>query len=532
MRQTQANLLLLNARVLDLETTLEPAPVSLQGVAINGGIIAGVGSKGGVSGLAGPGAKVIDCGGKALMPGLVDAHCHLLALAASLLGMDCGPRNISSIQQLQQMVFRQAGETPPGRWVRGFGYDDTTLAEGRHPNRWDLDPVSPDHPVRLDHRSGHASVLNSRALELVGITQDTPGPVEGIIDRDPISGTPTGLLLEMADYLRLRVKPSRDQAEFHKGVTLLNRQLLEYGITSAHDAGPSNGPDRWQTFQELQSSGLLSCRIVMMAGATSLQDFHQFGLGFGHGDEWLRLGHAKIMLSLTTGFLQPEIAGLEEIVREAHAAGFPVAIHAVEQEAVAAATRVLSHEPRPRRIASGRDRIEHCAECPAELIDHVVRSGAAVVTQPGLIYWNGDSYRANVEPGLLPHLYPAGALLRAGVTLAFGSDAPVTDPNPWPAIYSAVTRRTISGAGLIGGDSQASVDQGVSQSVSVRDALRMYTGSGAAAAALGGRHPGIRAGDPADLVLLDADPARVDETGLKNIRAVMTIIGGRVAWEV
>ena len=523
----QANLLLLNARVLDLETKLEPAPVSRQAIAIKDGTIAGVGSKRGASALAGPRAKVIDCGGMALMPGLVDAHCHLLALAASLLGTDCGPRNVSSIQQLQQMVSRQTGETPSGRWVRGFGYDDTTLAEGRHPNRWDLDPVSLGHPVRLDHRSGHASVLNSRALELVGITRDTPDPVEGVIDRDPTSGTPTGLLLEMADYLRLRVKPSRDEAEFKNGVTRLDRRLLEYGITSAHDAGPSNGPDRWQTFQELQSSGLLSCRIVMMAGASRLQDFQESGLGFGHGDDWLRIGHAKIMLTLTTGSLQPGRAGLEEMALEAHAAGFPVAIHAVEQEAVAAAVRALSNEALPHRIASGRDRIEHCSECPAELIDHVARSGAAVVTQPGLIYWNGDSYRANVEPGLLPHLYPAGALHRAGVTLAFGSDAPVTDPNPWPAIYSAVTRRTISGTALTGDDSRASLGQGVS----VRDALRMYTGGGATAANFGGRYPGIRAGDPADLVLLDADPTRVDEAGLKNIRAVMTIIGGRVAWE-
>ncbi|PKB80188.1 MAG: hypothetical protein BZY88_09420 [SAR202 cluster bacterium Io17-Chloro-G9] len=527
MRQTKANLLLLNVRVLDLETKLEPAPVNPLAVAIKDGTIAGVASKDEVSGLAGPGASVVDCGGKALMPGLVDAHCHLLALAASLLGIDCGPRNVSSIQQLQQMVHRQVRETPPGRWVRGFGYDDTALVEGRHPNRWDLDPVSPDHPVRLDHRSGHASVLNSRALELAGINDETPDPVEGIIDRDPASGKPTGLLLEMADYLRLRVGPSRDKTEFQIGVKSLNRKLLEYGITSAHDAGPSNGLDRWQTFQELKSSGLLSSRIVMMAGASNLQEFQQSNLGFGYEDDGLRIGQAKIMLTSTTGSLHPGTAELEEMVREAHAAGFPVAIHAVEQEAVAAASSVLTNQGMPRGIGAGRDRIEHCSECPAELIDQVARSGAAVVTQPGLIYWNGDSYLANVEPGLLPHLYPAGALHRSGVPLAFGSDAPVTDPNPWPAIYSAVTRRTSSGTALPRKDNQASLDQ----RVPVRDALRMYTSAGGSAAKFGGIHSGIKAGYPADLVLLEADPTRVDEDSLKNIRAVMTIIGGKVAWE-
>ena len=451
MGQAPENLLLLNAQVFGLEHHFDLATAALHAVAVKDGTIAAVGTKDQVSGLAGPGARVVDCAGNTLIPGLVDAHCHLLALAASLTGLDCGPPNVSSIHQLQQMVYGQAREMPSGRWIRGFGYDDTVLTEGRHPNRWDLDKVSPNHPVRLDHRSGHASVLNSLALELAGITQETPGPVDGIIERDPKSGTPTGLLLEMAGHLRLKLPPSRDQAEFLKGINVLSRKMLEYGITSAHDAGPNNGLDQWQTFQKLRASRLLSFRIIMMAGASRLQEFQRSSLGFGQGDDWLRLGHGKIMLTSTTGSLQPGITELEEMVCEVHAAGFPVAIHAVEQEAVAAASIVLTNQGGPRGLASAKDRIEHCSECPPELIDQVLRSGAAVVTQPGLIYWNGDSYLSNVEPGLTPHLYPTGALHRAGAIIAFGSDAPVTDPNPWPAIYSAVTRLTASGTVLPAG---------------------------------------------------------------------------------
>ena len=527
MDQAPANLLLLNAKVLDLGTNSRHAASSPQAVAIKGGTIAGVGSRSDVSGLAGPEAKVVDCGGSVLMPGLVDAHCHLLAFAASLMGLDCGPRNVSSIGQLQQIIYRQMTQTPPGGWVRGFGYDETGLAEGRHPTRWDLDTVSPGHPVRLDHRSGHASVLNSRALELAGITAETPDPMAGVIHREPASGAPTGLLLEMADYLRPRLQASRDNVEFQKGVKAVNQQLLGYGITSAHDAGPSNGIGRWHTFQDLRASGLLSFRIVMMAGAPSLQEFQKSGLGFGDGDDWLKIGHAKIMLTSTTGTLIPGIDDLEEAVRVAHAAGFPVAIHAVEQEAVAAASRALTNQRMPLGIDAGKDRIEHCSECPEKLIDQVARSGAAVVTQPGLIYWNGDSYLANVEPELLPHLYAAGGMHRAGVNVAFGSDAPVTDPDPWPAIYSAVTRRTVSGKVIPPGDNRASVDQ----SVSVRDALRMYTGSGASPPTPAASYFGVRVGDRADLVLLDADPMGVAEEELKNIRAIMNIIGGHVAWE-
>ena len=523
MGQTPADLLLLNAHVLRPAAPLGGAAARLQAVAIKDGITAGVGAKDEVSGLAGPGAKVADCRGLTLIQGLVDYHCHLLALAASLTGLDLGPRKVSSIHQLQQMVCRQARQTSPGSWIRGFGYDDTALAEGRHPNRWDLDAVSPNHPVRLDHRSGHASVLNSLALGLAGITPETPGPVDGVIDRDPASGIPTGLLLEMAGHLRQRLKSKRDKTDFEKGVKALDRKLLECGIISAHDAGPGNGLERWQTFRELKTSGLLSCRIVMMAGASRLEEFQRTGLGFGYGDHRLRIGHAKIMLNLTTGSIQPGTADLEDMVRVAHAAGFPVAIHAVEQEAVAAASLALTNQGVPGGIASSKDRIEHCSECPADLIGLVARSGASVVTQPGLIYWNGDGYLSNVEPELLPHLYPAGALRRAGVTVAFGSDAPVTDPNPWPAIYSAVTRRTASGAVLTSSDTKTSADQ----RSTLKEALGMYTGAGGS----GGGYQGIRVGDPADMVLLDADPGRVDPEELKDIRAVMTVIGGEIAWE-
>ena len=110
------------------------------------------------------------------MPGFNDAHCHLMALASSLRGVDCGPDRVGSISQIVEVVCSKAELSPPGQWIRAFGYDEFYLTEKRHPNRWDLDSASPDNPVRLDHRTGHASVLNSAGLALIGITVDTPGP--------------------------------------------------------------------------------------------------------------------------------------------------------------------------------------------------------------------------------------------------------------------------------------------------------------------------------------------------------------------
>ena len=526
MGQSRTDLLLLNARVLDIHAPPNASLSIRQAVAIGSGRIISVGRNDEVSASVGPAARVIDCNGLTLMPGLVDSHCHLLALGSTLRGLDCGPQAASSIPALQQLVRRRADLTLPGGWIRGFGYDDNALAERRHPNRWDLDTVAGGHPVRLDHRSRHASVLNSRALELLGITSETPDPAEGVIDRDPASGTPTGLLLEMGDFLRRRLDAAHDPGPLQEGVRLLNQKLLAYGITSAHDAGPGNDLQRWETFRELRSSGQLSCRVTMMAGLKHIEEFREAGLSFGDGDSGLRLGHAKIMVTRTTGALHPGVAELQGMVRQAHAAGFPVAIHAVEQEAVAAAAAVLTSEGESRGGLTVRDRIEHCSECPQELVAQVVQSGAMIVTQPGFVYWQGDSYLASAEPGLLDHLYDAEGLRQAGAGVAFGSDAPVIDPNPWPAIYSAVTRRTRSGAFVGGSAGQGSPAQGLP----VRDALRMYTGDQASAIPPE-RRMGITPGSAADLALLDADPTEIGAEELKDIWVTMTIIGGQVAWE-
>ena len=473
-----ANLLLTNARVLTMDTRQPLA----EAVAIRGEYIIAVGSRSESASLKRPNTRVIDCQGLTLLPGFIDAHCHLLALASSLTGIDCSPEDTPSIVELKKSILKQAQITPVGHWIRGYGYDERSLVERRHPNRTDLDEVAPQHPVRLNHRSGHATVLNTLGLKLAGIHRDTADPVEGVIERDGVTGQPTGVMLEMSGFLRDRLGSKGDPAEFEAGVAKANQNLLKYGVTSVQDAGPGNDLARWSTFQDLVTTEKLQARVTMMAGATHLEEFAAAGVSWGGGDDQLRLGHAKIMLTLTTGSLQPDAEELGRLVAAAHRAGFPVAIHAVEAEAVAAAAQTLQKHPgiapsqEPGRPALGiaPDRIEHCSECPPELIAQVKRSGAAVVTQPGFIYWNGDSYLERVEPGLLPYLYPIGALARAGVPIGFGSDAPVIDPNPWPGIYSAITRLTRQGSHLFNGAGSPGIRQ-----IAVLDALRMYTVGGA-----------------------------------------------------
>ena len=480
-----------------------------------------VGSGPKIQALAGPATEAIDCQGRTLLPGFVDAHCHLLAAAAAVQGLDCSSPAVASIAELQTAIRRKAGTIPEGRWIRGFGYDDLDLAERRHPTRWDLDEAAPANPVRLDHRSGHATVLNSPGLRAAGVHRETPDPVDGVILRQGETGEPTGVLLEMGAYLAGRLGKLREEEELAAGVTDLSRKLLAWGITSVQDAGPNNGPERWSAFQQLQASGCLAPRVTMMAGAPQLEALLADGWGFGDGDRWLRLGHVKVVLTQTTGGLQPDPASLNEIVRRAHSSGFPVAIHAVEQEAISAAVRALG-EAGPRRDSGGPrplDRIEHCAECPPEIEAQIRGSGVMVVTQPGFVFWNGERYLENSDPSLVPWLYPIGSLARSGVRVAFGSDAPVIDFNPWPGIYAAVTGRTSKGRML----------RSQSQRIGAESALEMYTLGGARAEGTEQMKGQVTAGKLADLVLVDGQPAKMEPEMLAQVRPVLTVLGGRVA---
>ena len=512
----RVSLVLVNANVF----TMDPARPKAEAVAVSGAHISAVSSNASVRALASDSTEVIDCQGLTLLPGFNDAHCHLPGLARRLQDLDCGPRVARSIAGLQALVQARAATRALGSWVRGFGYDDLQIAERRHPSRHDLDAAARNHPVWLEHRSGHADALNTKALELAGIHRETPAPPGGVIERDPSNGEPTGPLHEMHTYLRQRLGSTRTRQEFDDGMRDAGKLLSGYGICSVQDAGHDNGIERWRTFERLQSAGVLVCRITMFAGIDRLDEFAADGLSFGSGSEFHRLGHAKIVVTLTSGGLHPAFNELKSLVEDSHKRGFPVAIHCIEEEAIAAATVVLSTSC----TLGLNDRIEHCAEGTPDLIAAVGRSGATVVTQPGFIFHNGASYRENVDARLRPHLYPAGQLLRAGVTMAFGSDAPVIDPNPWAGIYSAVTRCASDGRPLTNAGTEEQV-------VSAWQALRAYTLGAAEAEGTSTIKGSIVPGKLADLVLVDSDPLRVDHEALPEVRPVMTVVGGSVVWD-
>jgi len=508
------DILLRNAIVI----TLDPAMPRASWIAIDHGKIVDVGV-GEPSIDAGGFTKIIDCRGGTLIPGFNDAHCHVLATVASLLSVDCSPASVSSIEDIQQKLRERSRYAHMDTWIRGTGYNEFYLKEKRHLTRWDLDQAVTDHPVRLLHRSGHAMVLNSMALELASIDGGTQDPPSGVIERQQGTGEPNGLLLEMNDYLD-GVIPPLSQAEMDIGVGQFNEKCLALGITSLQDATPGNNMERWKFFDRLKKRDLLIPSVTFMAGVSYLPQFLEEGFTFGYGAKGLRLGAVKIMVTMTAGSLSPSRDELHRLVKETHLCGFQVAIHAVEAEAVEEAADAIHFAIGDNVFNELRHRIEHCSECPTHIIEKLVHNGIIVATQPGFLYHNGERYLADVPSDRLPWLYPIGSMMANGIPVAAASDAPVIPMNPLVGIYAAVTRRAESGDTVLPGES-----------VSVEDALRMYTLGSAYASFEEHVIGSIANGKRADLVLLDRDPMAVGVEGIKEINVLMTMVMGKVVFE-
>ncbi len=520
MNRPGADLILYNATVITPGSRVPQAPKAPQAqiVAIRGDRILAVGGE--RESYAGPETKFLDCQGGTLVPGFNDAHCHILSYVQGLLSLDCSPGRVSSIEEIKSLFRKRAEQGPPGTWILGAGYNDFYLAERRHPNRWDLDEAAPLHPVRLNYRTAHACVLNSPALHRAGITIETPDPPGGLIDRDPGTGEPTGILYEMGPYISRRAAiPPLSPRELAEGVQMADRHYLSLGITSLQDAGQSNDPGRWDLFRKIKDRNELTPRLSLMMGISALDELKERGLGPRHGDDGLRLGALKVIIDESTGSMLPLPEELRRLVRRADREGFQVALHAIEESQVEAAVGALEYAGQESR-GDIRHRIEHCSECPPHLLERLKRVGAVVVTQPAFIYYSGERYLSRVPPSQLPWLYRIGSFLEQGLRPAASSDSPVVPDNPLVGIYAAATRRAETGQVLT-----------PQEAVTPHQALEMYTLAPAYASGDEDIKGSLQVGKLADLALLGADPTRVPPEEIKEIRVNMTVAGGRVVWE-
>ena len=310
-----------NAKVI----TLDPAVPEALLVAVKGDRIALVAQRETAGDLKGCAANIVDCAGRTLLPGFVDAHCHVSAYAENLVSLSLSPRDgIRSVSDIQDCIRGSCARVAPGEWIRGKGYNEFYLDERRHPNRRDLDAAAPSNPVKLTHRSGHAHVLNSLALQIVGIDAATGDPAGGIIDRDLETGLPTGLLFGMGGYLSGKIAGLAED-EIERGLKRANEKLLSYGITSVQDASSSNDLKR---FESWKLRGLFTPRLAMMLGLRAFSDFDEKEYASYLPETDLRLGAVKIIVDRVTGSLEPAQRELNRILASVHAAGFQAAIHA------------------------------------------------------------------------------------------------------------------------------------------------------------------------------------------------------------
>ena len=509
-----ADLILYNANVITLDSSCPEA----QFVAIRDGKVLAVARNEAMAEFRGAGTTIIDCRGQTALPGFNDAHCHFIALAKSLVSLDISPGKVKSILDIKEELGKFARNLPRGSWIRAEGYNEFHLAEKRHPTRWDLDKASSVHPIKLTHRSGHAHVLNSLALELVGVSRETPEPPGGIIERDWETGEPNGLLYDMSDFLAGKVPPLSD-TELEQGIKLANQELLSLGITSIQDASAENDFQRWQMFRRWKNEGSLKCRLSFMLGVNGFNQYQEEGLLPDQDESVIHPGGVKIILQETTGRLSPTQEELQQMVRRVHQSHLQVAIHAVEETTVEAACsaveRILQEFPRPDH----RHRIEHCSVCQPDIARRLASLGIVVVTQPSFVYYSGDRYLKTVSKKQLEHLYPVATLLNAGVKVAAGSDCPVVSPNPLIGIYAAVSRKAGTGEVIL-----------PHECISPLEALLMYTKNAAYASFEEDIKGTITPGKFADLVVLIDDPIKVPIEEIKDMQVAMTIINGDVVY--
>jgi predicted amidohydrolase YtcJ len=510
------DLILHNANVI----TIEPLHPSAELVAVEGNTIAAMGSNDLLKSLRKSGTQVIDCKGRTILPGFVDAHCHVFAYAKSLVYLRLSQHeNIRSISAIQQRIRDYSQKQPLGVWVRGKGYNEFYITEKRHPNRWDLDAAAPLHPVVITHHSGHAHVLNSLALRLIEISASTGDPPGGLIDRDPKTGLPTGILYGMGAYLHGKMPPP-EEGEITRAMAQVDEKLLSYGVTSIQDASAANDGKRWTRLEEIRSRGVFKPRLVLMLGWTGFEELQRSAFEFRTSTPEIKTGGIKLMVHRITGELSPSRDKLNEQIAAIHEAGLQAVIHAVEEPEIEAACNAISYALQRSPRLDHRHRIEHCSVCPENLIRKLAGLGIIVVTNPGFIYHHGDRYLEQVPSDQLPQLYAMRSFLRGGVLAASGSDFPGTDPNPLVSIGAAVTRMTQSGEKV-----------SEQQRISIADALIAHTLGAAAAAFEEGIKGSISPGKLADMVVLNEDPFAVDPDQIKNIQAQLTVLDGRVVWE-
>ena len=480
----------------------------------------------------------VDAGGRVLMPGLIDAHGHVLALGAARRSLQL--RDAPDLAAALAAVKAHAESRPQAAWITGGGWNQVAWKLGRFPTAAELDTAEGQRPVWLSRVDGHAGWANSRALQLAGITRDTPDPAGGRIERDA-NGEPSGVLVDGAMDLVERHVPAEDAAELAAELDTAERELLSLGLTSVHDAGISADADR--LLRQRAAAGQLKLRIYGMARGSDvalMTRLRTAGPLLDSGDGHYALRAVKLFADgalgsrgaallapysdepATRGLLFHSDADLQAQMRAAARAGFQVNVHAIGDAAnrqVLAGFEALQKELGARSTQL-RHRIEHAQVVALADIPRFARDQVIASVQPTHATSDMNMAEDRVGARRIQGAYAWQRLLKSGTRLACGSDFPVEEPSPWAGLYAAVTREDAGGKPVGGWYRQ--------QALNPVQALDCFTRGAAFAGHAENDVGSLTPGHRADFILVDHDPLTSSPAALLKTRVMQTWVSGKL----
>ena len=523
-----ASMIVTGARVL----TMNPDRPVVEAIAVRGDRLLAVGTNEEILSFASASTRRIDGRGLTVTPGFIDAHSHPL-FAEEAVGVNV---NLPRIDDVKDALAGKAAETPPGHWVRGVMYDDTKFEDERPLNRLDIDDAVPDHPVYVGHRGGHTGVVNSKAFEIAGVTNDTPDPDGGRFFRE--NGELTGKVAEHARdvFFEVGTWPVMDRKVRQQSATISSRNMAAAGLTSTTDAYGTL--DDLVAYQDARDAGELYFRMSFMPGGNSevYEGLKVAGIRSGFGDEMIRIGAVKFSadgsasertMYMSTPFEGTDDHGIltmtqEDIdaaVDDAVAHGFRVGIHANGDLTIAMVLNAYERVLRNHDGPNPRHRIEHCSLINDDLLRRIRAAG--VVPTPFYTYahYHGNKW-VDYGEEKMESMFAHRSFLDAGIPVAPASDYTPGPYEPMMAIQSMVTRKDVRGRVW-----------GPSQRISVTEAMRICTVHGAYASFEEDIKGTLDAGKLADFVILEKDPHDVDPDTIKDIRILRTVLGGQIVHE-
>ncbi|UCH70177.1 MAG: amidohydrolase [Candidatus Bathyarchaeota archaeon] len=540
-----ADLVLLNGKVI----TADPKDSVAEAVAVESSRVVKVGSNHQIKRLIGKTTAIIDVRGKTVTPGLIDTHAHFAESGINqVYVLNLRYPSVKSIAEAVKLVKTQTEKTPRGRWVQGAGWDEALFDERRYITRWDLDPVSSDHPVLLEHTSGHYIAVNTYALHLANVTRDTPQPNGGTIVKDPDTGEPIGVFIEPpAMDIITNLVPPWTVEEAEAGIKKAQKLFLSEGVTTIKD--PGVGDVTFAAYRNLRSRGELKMRIYMLYTVDSLANTEEAVKHLNKGgDNLMKLGGLKMFLDGSgmgrtawvhkdwnknftdkdTGNRGYPVIKLEEfrkMVKVGHKAGFQICVHAIGDRAVDETLSTYEAALAEVHRENSRHSIIHAILPTNNALQKMEKLGNNVVieTQSPFLYFIGDNYAGNFGPNRSRRLIPLKSMLKKGITVGNGSDWSVCPFPPRFGLWGAVVRKTWKGLyGL--------QPFGTEESITVKEALRTYTTMAARCLFMEDAIGSIEPGKYADFAVWSGDIYTVDVEALKDLTVEMTIVGQEVVY--